>query len=173
MTDASTEDEIDSIIDKPVNSCILNGCGWCITTGIVPSNKLYFLQHLLLDEVISKREKNLKAFLRGLDVLGIGEIVKRHPAMAKKMFVMEDIPMTPDAFMKVVASLQPKKAEEIVAYGFFKDFVSSLGGQLYTFMCRYQLKGFLMCTRNRLICKVCVFSLLSTSPHANLFSQIR
>ena len=115
--------------------------------------------------MISKQEKNLKAFLHGLDVL---EIVKRHPAMAKKMFVMEDMPMTPDAFMKVVASLQP---EEIVAYGL--DFVSSLGGQLYTFMCRYQLKGFLMCIRNRLICKVCVFSLLNTSLHANLFSQIR
>ena len=39
MTDASTEHEI----DKPVNSCILND----ITTGVVPSNKLYFFQHLL------------------------------------------------------------------------------------------------------------------------------
>ncbi len=133
MATALNEDQIDEILDKPANTYILNGCGWSLIEPITPSNKHHFLQHLMLDEVIVKRERNLKAFVRGLKVLGITDMIRRHPAMTKKLFVTENVLMTPDTFMKLVGSIQPKKTRELQAFGFFKDFVSSLGGELYNY----------------------------------------
>ena len=94
MTDASTEDEIDRLIDKPVNVGILNGCGWCITQPIVPANKLSFLQHLIQDEVITRREHNLKAFQCGLNVLSVCDLLKRYPGATKELFVAQNSPLT-------------------------------------------------------------------------------
>lgn len=159
MVNASTEDEIDCVLDKPTNSHLLNGCGWSIITPIDPSNKLQFLHHLLLDEVITKRERNLKAFILGLNALGIGDMVKRSPAVAKKLFVKEDRMMTPDDFIKLVGSVKPKKSDECLAYEFFKDFVFSLEGSLYCVLMTVNVSFY----RGNSIVTIILFFLLDTT----------
>ena len=131
MTDASTEDEIDHLFDKPVNAAILNGYGWSIIQPIVPANKLSFLQHLIQDEVIIKRERNLKAFQRGLNVLGVGDLLKRYPCITDKLFVAQKSPLSPAGFLDLVSSLRPQRQEEVQAFEIFKEFVSYLEGQYH------------------------------------------
>ena len=129
MSDASSEDEIDQLIDQPANCYILNACGWSLTEPIVPSNKLQFLQQLMVDEVLNKRERNLKAFMCGLQVLGIIELVKAHPDLTRQLFVSEKKTMTPECFMKLVVSVCPAKPDERRAFGFFEKYVSTLNGE--------------------------------------------
>ena len=130
MADASTTEEINAVIDKPVNMYIVNGCGWSITQPILPTNKLSFLQHLLLDEVIMKRERNLKAFASGLNVLGLADVIKVHPQLTRKIFVMESAePLTPAQFLGLIGSVCPEIEEQVQAYQFFIEFVPYLHGK--------------------------------------------
>ena len=57
---ATTDNEIDSLLDLPTNT-IINASGWSITENITV-DKYTLIQHLLIDEVI-KRQNNLQAWV--------------------------------------------------------------------------------------------------------------
>ena len=86
----------------------------------------------MLDEVILKRERNLKAFCRGLNVLGITDVVKHHPNVARKLFIFEEVSLTPSLFLGLVGSLRPDKEEHQLAFDFFKELVVYLQGMYAT-----------------------------------------
>ena len=68
---------------------ILNQSRWSIIHAVTKSNKDALLQQLILEEVIIRQEANLKAFRRGLDVLGITALLEEYPHLLKPLFIKE------------------------------------------------------------------------------------
>lgn len=90
----------------------------------MPANKLRFLQDLIHDEVIVKREQNLKAFCRGLDSLSIGRLIKKYPDVTKSLFVAQnENVITADIFFSLMTNDPPKNENEERAISYFKNFV--------------------------------------------------
>ena len=129
LSDAADEEKIDQLLDKPSYSFILNNCGWSITEPVVPSNRFRFLQHLVYDEVITKRENNLKAFFRGLNSLQVGDLIKAHPDLTKSLFVVKSSQLTYEKFLSFVSSPRPQDPSRARAFDFFSEFVIYLEGE--------------------------------------------
>ena len=90
----------------------------------MPANKLSFLQYLIHDEVIAKREQNIKAFCHGLDSLSIGTLIKMHPDVMRSLFVAQkDNVITADIFFSLMSNDLPKNENEERAINYFKEFV--------------------------------------------------
>lgn len=130
LNDASTEDEVDDILDNPSYAYILKSCGWCNTKPITLSNKMQFLQHLVQDEVIAKRERNMKAFVRGLDYLEFGELVRQHPEMTRSLFVAaQSGTILAKVFLSLISANRPESKEHARAFDYFKEFIAYLEGE--------------------------------------------
>ena len=124
---------MDDILDNPSYAYILKSCGWCITKPITLSNKMQFLQHLVQDEVIAKRERNMKAFVRGLDYLEFGELVRQHPEMTRSLFVAaQSGTISAKVFLSLISANRPESKEHARAFDYFKEFIAYLEGEFYT-----------------------------------------
>ena len=82
---ATTEDEIDAILDKPPCMMILNHSSWSILEAITKANKDVMLQQLILEEVIIRREAYLKAFRRGMSVLEITDKLQEYSHLLRPL----------------------------------------------------------------------------------------
>ena len=79
-----------------------------MTKSIVSQNKALFLQQLLFEEVVEKREHNLKAFFKGLNYHKIGDLIKAHPILTRSLLVAEvDKTITSEKFFDLVESPRP------------------------------------------------------------------
>ena len=84
-------------------------------------NRLHLLQRLIVEEVLHKRETNLKAFQRGLDVLGVLDLIKQ-PEVMRSAFLYDPLLLTVMKFLELLLPhSNPPDAQQI-----FKDFVSFL-----------------------------------------------
>ena len=102
------DDEIDSLLDLPTNTFIINASGWSITEAITVDKKYKLIQHLLIDEVITKRRKNLQAFCLGLQCLGVDFLVRTYPDLMKEIFVHSDeVPLTTERVLSLISSTRP------------------------------------------------------------------
>ena len=100
-----------------------------MTKTIMKENKSLFLQQLLYEEVIEKREHNLKAFLKGLNCLNIGDLIKGHSSLTSALFVAPADPtFTSEAFFKLVSSQKPVVEDWAKAFDYFKEYVIYLEG---------------------------------------------
>ena len=59
------------IIDDPRYGGVLNSSGWPPTKPINTITKSEFLQCLIFNEVVQKRQPAVQAFCRGLDLLNV------------------------------------------------------------------------------------------------------
>ena len=81
-----------------------------------------------MEEVIIRREANLKAFRRGLSVLGITSIVEEYPDLLRPLFIEEEHPLTASQFKSLIDSEQPSDPLQSRAYEMFMDFVTHIEG---------------------------------------------
>ena len=61
LDNATSQDDINDIIDDPRYMAIVNSSGWPTTKSITTASKSEFLQQLTLNEVILKRQHAIKA----------------------------------------------------------------------------------------------------------------
>ena len=118
------------MLDVPGNLSILNNSKWGHTQAITVENKAALLQHLILEEVIVRQEDNLKAFIRGLEQLGLQGLIKAYPTLVKPLFTCQDqAPLTADQFWMLIGSVRPGSDDEkSKAFDFFHDLVDYLEG---------------------------------------------
>ena len=85
---------------------ILNSSGWSLTKPVTLQNKSSLLQYLILDEVITKRERQLKAIRKGLNRFQLLEPLQRYKAVMMPLFVRENqvLVISPDGFESMVSS---------------------------------------------------------------------
>ena len=129
---ATTDDQIDTLVDLPSNTFIINASGWSITENITVEKKYTLIQHLLIDEVITKRRKNLQAFCLGLQSLGVDYLVRAYSDLMKEIFVhSDDAPLTTEKFLSLISTTRPSSPpSHVQAYDFLMEFISQLGGMV-------------------------------------------
>lgn len=128
LDNAADTDEIDDIMDQPTSLSIINSSGWSHVEPVTHANRYRLIQCLITEEVISKREKNMNAFFRGLNNINVGDLITAHPKKFKNMFVFQEYILTADTFMSLVKSLKPPLQKEAQAFEFFKEYVYYLEG---------------------------------------------
>lgn len=130
LDNAANTDEVDDVIDVPANAAIINSSGWSIAEPITHANRYCLIQSLIREEVISKRESNMKAFFCGLNVLKVGELMLAHPERMKNLFVYQESHLSVDSFMTLVASVRPSCPKQAQALEYFREYVDYLGDTL-------------------------------------------
>ena len=111
LDNANSQDDINDIIDDPRYMAIVNSSGWPNTKSITTVSKSEFLQQLILNEVILKRQHAIKALCRGLDCLNITKLLQENSDLMKPVFLYDaNRPLTPEILVRLVST--PKPAEE-------------------------------------------------------------
>ena len=116
---------------------ILNQSRWSIVEPITKSSKDALLQELVLEEVIIRRETNLKAFRRGLSVLKITDLLDEYPDLMRVLFVAGDSrSITSHQFVSLIGCKRPENPQQGYSYDIFMEFVAHIEGK---YMCTYIL----------------------------------
>ncbi len=121
-----TEGEIDSLLEHEKYMCLINASGWSVSTPINLPTKARLLQGLIWDEVVGKRERQLRAFRKGLDNFGILKMIVDHRDLAEELFVFHESALSLEDFRSLISSkppdgdTEPKKAQ---AYLWFMDYL--------------------------------------------------
>jgi len=118
------------VLDTPGNLSILNTSKWGHTQAVTIENKAALLQHLILEEVIVRREDNIRAFGNGLEQLGLLTLIKTYPTLMKLLFTyQEQAPLTAGHFWELVVSVRPTAEDrKITAFDLFHEFIDYLEG---------------------------------------------
>ena len=125
---ADAESEIDTLLENPAYIAILNNSRWSIIDAVDMSNKDALSQLLIAEEVIVRREANLKAFCRGLNVVGFADLIEKWPNLMRPLLVTEDFEITSTIFKGLIKSQKPSSPAESRAYDMFMNFISSIEG---------------------------------------------
>ena len=123
LDQASTQNEIDAVLDQPTFLSIVNQSSWGHVQAVTMSSKHSFLQLLIWDEVIQHRLVNIHALMKGLNCLGYLQLVKDHADQLINLFVHKAGPLTA---AQLLAFLKPSitgTEEKRQALQFFKDFI--------------------------------------------------
>ena len=97
---------------------IVNSSGWPTTKVITLSNKTELISGLVLQEVVLKREAQLQSFRKGLDYLGVLQLLQMSPLTLKPVLVYEERPLSADDFinnMKTIVT-QNDKQQSVAAW---------------------------------------------------------
>jgi hypothetical protein len=90
LNESTTREAINKLLDQDKYIGILNSSGWPTTRILSPENKAEFMQELIVQELITKRAKVINAFCRGLEILGVLTLIRKHPCM-KGAFVFNKV----------------------------------------------------------------------------------
>ena len=92
---------------------IVNSSGWPTTKSFTTVSKFEFLQQLILNEVILKRQHAIKALCRGLDRVNITKLLQKNSDLMKSVFLYDaNQPLTPEILVRLVST--PKPVEESI-----------------------------------------------------------
>ena len=114
------------IIDDPRYGGVLNSSGWPPTKQINTVTKSEFLQCLIFNEVVQKRQSAVQAFCRGLDLLNICQLVKEHPDLMKAVFLSDNqADFMPDTFINLICTQKPRDEIKAKVYEWFIEYLQS------------------------------------------------
>ena len=122
---ATSQDDINDIIDDPRYMAIVNSSGWPTTKCITTISKSEFLQQLVLNEVIMKRQHAIKALCRGLDRLNVAKLIQDNSELMQPVFLCDaNRPLTAEALVRLIST--PKPADERLkeVYGWFIQYLT-------------------------------------------------
>ena len=74
-------------MDNDKSMSIINNLGWDHTKPVNLQMKATLTQELILDEVMRKSERQNAALRRGLEKLGIMDLLLKYPQQMKELFV--------------------------------------------------------------------------------------
>ena len=123
---------MDEIVDHPDIIAIINASNWGVANAITHENRYEMIHHLVHEEVVTKRERNMHAFLRGLNVLELGDLIDTHPDEMVKLFQYQPQKcVTSEQFLGLIGSLKPASLSHQQAYEHFKLLLHHLEGTVY------------------------------------------
>ena len=68
---------------------IINSSGWSLTSEITLQSKHDLIQGLIYDEVVGKRDRHIHALRRGLQRLGVLDMLKQYPNQTRQLFLYQ------------------------------------------------------------------------------------
>ena len=98
--------------------------------GINKSNKDMFMQQLIFEEVIVRREANIRAFSRGLKVL---DMLSSYPHLIRPLMVPTEISLYANLFLSLLHKSETKNPKESKAYQLFISFVHFIEGMSFLY----------------------------------------
>lgn len=79
MDDAQTDEDINSLLDDPKYSTIVNHSGWPVGRVLNLKSKGDFITSILVEELVDKRIQLLQNFREGLDHFSLLKLMKESP----------------------------------------------------------------------------------------------
>ena len=83
-----------------------------------------------MEEILSKRGDSIRAFQKGLSVLGFMALCHKHPSLTKDLFIHKDRPLTASVFLqppimsKSVTSPEQSNINQVNAFNWFMKYIS-------------------------------------------------
>ena len=134
---STTPQQVDNLIEKEGSVAIINSSKWPSTKAITNLTKHSFLQNLLVEEVIRKRDDNILSFRRGLDMLDFVSVVQRFPKQCRELFIYEETFLTAAKLQCLITTRRPEEKKQRQAYDFFFTYLEdrqySYGEYLYNY----------------------------------------
>lgn len=121
---------------------IVNSSRWPVTKTINMITKSELVHEIMVKEVLSKREDNIRAFQKGLSVLGFMALCQKHPSLTKDLFIHKDRPLSASSFLqppvmsKSVTRPEQSNINQVNAFNWFMKYINerSIHGK---YMCKY------------------------------------
>ena len=124
---ASNDTELEKILDDSTNMAIINSSSWPVTKCIDCRSKFQLGQTLLIEEVLHKREANIRALRRGMHVLGFFKLCNEYPEKTKPLFLYTPAPLDSSRFFSLMHERTDKPADnskQAVAFTYFMKYVN-------------------------------------------------
>lgn len=96
---ASTDEEIDVILDKNENMALINASNWFPTQKITMASKASLLQELVYEELIEKRYKQILDLRKGLQMFRLVSLMRKHPDQLKSLLVYDSFLLDADTML--------------------------------------------------------------------------
>ena len=91
--------------------------------------KMELVQTLIIEEVIRKRDVNIRAFRKGLFILGFLNLCRDHPLLTKELFVYTKQNLTASVFLSLLEpGLPPRSQLSQTTYTYFQQYIEERGG---------------------------------------------
>ena len=104
MDDASSDEDIDILLNEPNYMSLVDSSRWSTTASINMNTKGALIQVLIMDEVIGKRQIQMENLRKGLTKFsGFFSLCQKYPEKCKSLFVYTDQDVTYDVFLKLMA----------------------------------------------------------------------
>ena len=124
MDSADSLDNINEIIDDPRFNGVLNSSGWPMTKCIKLSTKSEFLQCLIFNEVVQKRQLAVQSFCKGLDHLNVHKLLKQHKDVLRPAFLYDhQATLTSDTFIDLISTPRPSHEISAKIYDWFVEYI--------------------------------------------------
>lgn len=126
MDEASTQEDIDAILDVPEYLEVINGSGWLCIQTVAISNINEIVQGLIAEEVIRKRMKSMDDLRKGLSIVGILPLMGSYPAQLKKFFVDGDNAITAEEFKRQFSKecVMPTEYPACQVYEWYMEYIT-------------------------------------------------
>ena len=114
---------------------IVNSSRWPVTKPINMRTKAKLNQEITIEELLSKREENLRAFQKGLSMLDFLAPYHKHPTLTRELFIDKRQPLTASMFLqppimsKVVAKPDSTDVDRENALYWFMKYINELSNQ--------------------------------------------
>ena len=123
LNNVTSQREIDELLDEDRYLAIVNACGWPPTKLLTPKNKAEFLNGLIYQEVVTKREPAIAAFGKGLELLGVLTLLRQHQQVMRGALVYYPNKLSAQEFCNLVKSRPPLGRQKLQIYRWFLDYV--------------------------------------------------
>ena len=127
---ATTDDIIDKVLEDPAKMAIVNSSRWPVTKPINMRSKAELIQEIMVEELLSKRGENVRAFQTGLSVLEFLSFCHKHPIVTKELFVYKNRPLTacmflqPPVMSKQITKPDSSDVDRMNAFNWFLKYIS-------------------------------------------------
>ena len=104
---------------------IVNSSGWPTTKCITTISKSEFLQQLILNEVVLKRQHAVQALCRGLDHLNVAKLLQKNCDLMEPVFLCDgNRPLTAEMLICLISTPKPEEERFGKVYDWFLQYLT-------------------------------------------------
>ena len=152
LDDATSDEDIDLLLNEPKYMALVDSSRWSATTAINVSMKSSLIQGLIVEEVIGKRRGQMENLRKGLAKFGsMLSICQRYPQKCKTLFVYSEREVLYTDFLKLMAPIHDDRHSEVLQW--FRDYLKArekekTGAKLTVCIWSYIPRAYLVVSNN-------------------------
>ena len=130
ITECANDQDLNDVFimeEGPAFEQLVNSSQWDASLSVTMNNRETLLSMLIFEELVLKRERQLKAIREGLKYLNLLEIVKRNYMLFKSSFVSEEKPLTANDLDFEYSEASSEKERNALSW--FKNMVENMNSK--------------------------------------------